>query len=111
MLSSYGQGSSNSLSRHTNFKNPVIKIKGFAKLFGHLSLKMILVPFYVEFIVQTVISDKLLQDRDIETNSEPTYNIERVVQGSFHQGIENCLVRLQVFSVHIILCMLCVGFR
>ena len=37
-------------------------------------------------IVQAVISDKLLQDGDIETNSVPTYNIERVLQGSFHQG-------------------------
>ena len=67
-------------------KNPVIKIKGFVKLFGHLSLKMILVLFCVGLIVQAVISDKLLQDGDIDTKPGPTYNIERVVQGSFHQG-------------------------
>ena len=84
LLFSYGHGNSNSLSRHTNCKNPVIKIKGFVKLFGHLSLKMIL--FCIGLIVQAVISDKLLQDGDIETNWGPTYNIERVVQGSFHQG-------------------------
>ena len=49
------------------------------------SLKMILVLFCVELIVHAVISGKLLQDGDIETNPGPTYNIERVVQGSFHQ--------------------------
>ena len=65
LLSSYGHGNSNSLSRYTNYKNPVIKIKGFVKLFDHLSLKMILVLFCVELIVQAVISGKLLQDRDI----------------------------------------------
>ena len=86
LLSSYGHEISDSLSRHTNCKNPVIKIKSFVKLYGHLSLKMILVLFCVGLIVQAVISDKLLQDGDIETNSEPTYNIERVLQGSFHQG-------------------------
>ena len=85
-LSSYGHGNSNSLSRHTNCKNPVIKIKSFVKLFAHLLLKMILVLFCVGLIVQTVISDKLLQDGNIETSPRPTYNIERVVQGSFHQG-------------------------
>ena len=46
---------------------------------------MILVLFCVGFIIQDVISEKLLQDGDIETNLGPTYNIERVVQGSFHQ--------------------------
>ena len=51
LLSSYGHGNSNSLSRHTNCKNPVIKIKGFVKLFDHLSLKMILVLLCVELIV------------------------------------------------------------
>ena len=86
LLSSYGHGNSNSLSRHTNCKNPVIKIKGFVKLFGHLSLQMIRVLFYVGLIVQAVIFDKLLQDGGIETNPGPTYSTERVVQGSFHQG-------------------------
>ena len=86
LLSSYGHGNSNSLSRYTNYKNPVIKIKGFVKLFDHLSLKMILVLFCVGFIVRAVISDKLLQDGGIETNPGPTYNIESVVQVSFHQG-------------------------
>ena len=81
MLSSCGHGNSNSLSRHTNCRNPVIKIKGFVKLFDHLSLKMELVLFCVGLMVQAVIFDKLLQDRFIETNLEPTYNIERVVQG------------------------------
>ena len=76
---SYGHGNSNSLSRHTNWKNPVIKIKGFVKLCGHLSLTMIL--FCIGLIVQAVISDKLLQDGDIETKRGPNYNIERVVQG------------------------------
>ena len=86
MLSSYGHGNTNSLSCHTNCKNPVIKIKGFVKLFGHLSLQMIWVLFYVGLIVQAVIFDKLLQDGGIETNPGPTYSTERVVQGSFHQG-------------------------
>ena len=86
MLSSYGRGNSNSLSRHTSSKIPVIKIKDFVKSFGHLSLKMILVLFCVGPIVQAVISDKFLQDGDIETNPRRTHNIERVVQGSFHQG-------------------------
>ena len=48
---------------------------------------MILVLFLRWVIVQAVISDKLLQDGDIETNAGATYNIERVLQGSFHQGI------------------------
>ena len=70
LLSLYEHGNSSSLSRHTNCKNPVIKIKVFVKLFGHLSLKMILVFSCVGLIVQDVISDKLLQDEDIETNLE-----------------------------------------
>ena len=73
LLFSYGHGNSNSLSRHTNCKNPVIKIKGFVKLFDHLSLKMILVLFCVGLIVQTVISDNLLQDGDTVINPKPTY--------------------------------------
>ena len=73
LLSSYGHGNSNSLSRHTNCKNPVIKIKGFVKLFDHLSLKIILVLFCVGLIVQTVISDNLLQDGDTVINPKPTY--------------------------------------
>ena len=47
---------------------------------------MILVLLCVGPIVQAVISDKFLQDGDIETSPEPNYNIERVVQGTFHQG-------------------------
>ena len=47
---------------------------------------MILVLFCVGLIVQAVISDKLLQDGDIKINPRPTCNVERVVQGSFHQG-------------------------
>ena len=54
LLSSYGHGNSNSLSCHTNWKNSVFKIKGFVKLLGHLSLKMILVPFCVGLMVQAV---------------------------------------------------------
>ena len=72
LLSLYGHGYSNSLPHHTSCKNPVIKIKGFVKLFGHLSLKIILVLFCLGLIVQAVISDKLLQDGDIETNPWPT---------------------------------------
>ena len=34
-LSPYGHGNSKSLLRHANCKTPVIKIKGFVKLFGH----------------------------------------------------------------------------
>ena len=86
LLSLYRHGNSNSLSRHTNCKNPVIKIKGFVKLFRHLSLKMILVLFCDGLLVQAVIYDKLFQDGDIETNPGLTCNIERVMQGSFHQG-------------------------
>ena len=73
LLSSYGHGNSNSLSRHTNCKNPVIKIKDFVKLFDHLSLKMILVLFCVGLIVHTVISDNLVQDGDTVINPKPTY--------------------------------------
>ena len=58
LLSSYGHGNSNSLSRHTNCKNPVIKIKGFVKLFGYLSLNMILALFCAGLIVQGVKFDK-----------------------------------------------------
>ena len=47
---------------------------------------MILVLFCVGFKHQTVISDKRLQDGNIETNPEPVLNIERVEQGSFHYG-------------------------
>ena len=61
--------------------------------------------------IQAVISDKLLQDGDIESNRGPTYSNERVVKFHFIKEIENCLVRLQAFSVHVILYMLCVGFR
>ena len=60
LLCSYGHGNSNSLMRHTNCKNPVIKMKGFVKLFGHLSLKMILVLSCAGLIVQAIISDKHL---------------------------------------------------
>ena len=42
--------------------------------------------FCVRFKDQTVISDKLSQDGDIETNPEPILNIESVEQGSFHYG-------------------------
>ena len=56
LLSLYGHGNSNLLSRHTNCKNPVIKIKGFIKSFGHLLLKMILVLFCVGLKVQAIIS-------------------------------------------------------
>ena len=76
-LSLYRHGNSNSLSRHTNCKNPVIKIKVFVKLFGKLLLKMILVLFCVRLIVQVVISDKLLEEGDIENNPVPTFNTER----------------------------------
>ena len=86
LLSLYGHGYSNSLSRSTNCKNPVTKMKGLVKLFGHLLLKMTLVLFCLGIISQAVISDKLLQDGDNETNSGSTYNIERLVKGSFHQG-------------------------
>ena len=90
LLSSYGHGNSNLLSRHANCKNPVIKVKRFwvkvIKLFGQLWLKLILILFSVRLIVPAVISDKLSQDGDIETNPGPTYNIERVLQGSFDQG-------------------------
>ena len=72
LLSSYEHRNSSSLSRHTNCKNPVIEIKVFVKLFGRLSLKMILLFSCVGLIVQDVISDKLLQDEDIETNLEWT---------------------------------------
>ena len=47
---------------------------------------MILTFYCVGLAVQTVISDKLLHDGDIETNPGPTYNNERVVPGSFYQG-------------------------
>ena len=40
-----------------------------------------MILFCIGLIVQAVISDKLLQDGDIETNRGPNYNIERVVQG------------------------------
>ena len=86
LLSLYGHGYSNSLSHPTNCKNPVTKMKGFVKLFGHLSLKMTLVLFCLGIIGQAVISDKLLQNEDNETNSRSTCNIERLVKGSFHQG-------------------------
>ena len=59
LLSSYGPRNSNSLSCRTNCKNLVIKTKLFVKLFGNLSLKMMLVLFCVGLIVQAVISDKL----------------------------------------------------
>ena len=86
LLSLYEHGYSNSLSCPTSCKNPVTKIKGFVKLFGHLTLKMTLVLFCIGIIGQAVISDKLLQDGDNETNSGSTYSIERLVKGSFHRG-------------------------
>ena len=111
LSSSSGHGKSNSLSRHTNCKKSSNSNKSFVKLFSHLSLKMILVLFCVGLIVQAVISDNVLQDGDIETNPGPTYNIERVVQGSFHQRNRELFGEMQAFSVHEILCMLCVKFR
>ena len=111
LSSSSGHGESNSLSRHTNCKTSSNSNKSFVKLFSHLSLKMILVLFCVGLIVQAVISDNVLQDGDIETNPGPTYNIERVVQGSFHQRNRELFGEIQAFNVHEILCMLCVKFR
>ena len=35
---------------------------------------------------QAVISGMQLKDGDIETNLGPTYNLEKIVHGSFHQG-------------------------
>ena len=46
---------------------------------------MILVLFCIGLKVQTVISDKILQDGDIETNPGQIFNIEREEQDSFHQ--------------------------
>ena len=63
LSSSSEHGKINSLSRSTNCKK-----SSFVKLFSHLSLKMILVPFCIGLIVQAVISDNVLQDGDIETN-------------------------------------------
>ena len=35
---------------------------------------------------QAVISGMQLKDGDIETNPGPTYNLEKIVHGCFHQG-------------------------
>ena len=86
LLSLYEHGYSNSLSCPTSCKNPVTKMKGFVKLFGHLTLKMTLVLFCIGIIGQAVISEKLLQDGDNETNSGSTCNIERLVKCLFHEG-------------------------
>ena len=72
---------------------------------------MILVLFCVGLKVQTVISDKILQDGDIETNPAQIFNIEREEQDSFHQENGGLFGETKdIFSVHAILSMLCVGF-
>ena len=72
---------------------------------------MILVLLCVGPIVQAVISDKFLQDGDIETSPGPNYNIERVVQGSFHQGNRELFGETAAIQCAIILRMLCVVLR
>ena len=40
----------------------------------------------LRLLIQTIISGMQLKVGDIETNPGPTYNLEKIVHGSFYQG-------------------------
>ena len=52
----------------------------------NLNLKIALIVLIcLRLLIQEIISGMQLR-RDIETNPGPTYNLEKIVHGSFHQG-------------------------
>lgn len=56
----------------------------FIEIFGHSNHEMILVIIWLRLLVQAIIYGKQFQGEDIETNPGPTYNIQKIVQRSFH---------------------------
>lgn len=56
----------------------------FIEIFGHSNHEVILVAIWLRLLVQAVISGKQFQGEDIESNPQPTCNIQKIVQGSFH---------------------------
>lgn len=56
----------------------------FIEIFGHSNHEIILLAIWLRLLDQVVISGKQFQGEDIESNPRPTYNIQKIVQGSFH---------------------------
>ena len=46
----------------------------------------LIVLICLRLLIQAVISGMQLKGRDIETNPGLTYNMEKIVHGSFHEG-------------------------
>ena len=57
------------------------------KISRYLNLKIALIVLIcLRLLIQAIISGMQLKGEDIETNPGPTYNLEKMVHGSFHQG-------------------------
>ena len=57
------------------------------KVSSYFDLKIALIMFLcLRLLVHSVVAGVLLKSGDIETNPGPTYALEKVVHGSFHQG-------------------------
>ena len=53
----------------------------------YLNLKIALIVLTcLRLLIQAIISGMQLKGGDMETNPGPTYNLEKIVHGSFHQG-------------------------
>ena len=53
----------------------------------YLNLKIaLIVSICVRLLIQAIISGMQLKGGDIEANPDPTYNLEKIVHGLFHQG-------------------------
>ena len=63
------------------------KKRKVVKTSRHLNLKLALIVLIcLRLLIQEIISGMLLKGRDIQTNPAPTYNLEKIVHGSFYQG-------------------------
>ena len=57
------------------------------KISRYLNLKItLIVSIYFRLLIQAIISGMQLKGGDIKTNLCPTYNLEKTVHWSFHQG-------------------------
>ena len=63
------------------------KRKKVVKISRYLNLKIVSkVLIYFRLLIQAIISGMQVKGGDIKTNPGPTYNLEEIVHGSFHQG-------------------------
>ena len=57
------------------------------KISRYLNFKIALIVLIcLRLLIQAIIYGMQLKGGDIETNPGPTYNLDRIVHGSFHQG-------------------------